>query len=123
MTTHSYCQAKRGELERGMEGSICGGGSGSTSAGAGAGSDCAASQQHFALADTGGRDVGTRWREEKAAVSATAAQTAQLVRQQQAEQEQRLRDERAKKKVLWEEELQRELEYQKQQQAAGSSRQ
>ena len=32
--------------------------------------------------------------------------------------QERLREERAKKKVLWEEELQRELEFQKQQRAS-----
>ena len=46
-------------------------------------------------------------------MSATAAREAALVRQQETEQEYRLREERAKKKVLWEEELQRELEFQR----------
>ena len=51
-----------------------------------------------------------------------AKEEALAVRRHELEQEARLREERAKKKVLWEEELQRELEYQRQQKRDASRR-
>jgi hypothetical protein len=52
-------------------------------------------------------------RDEKPAVSALAVEEASYVAQQQHEQEERLMQERARKKIQWEQELQRELDYQK----------
>ena len=55
--------------------------------------------------------------EEKAAFTTSAAEEAASAQRQQTEQQTRLLQEKAKKKILWEEELQRELEYQRQQKA------
>ena len=69
-----------------------------------------------AAAAAGGATAAKR-RDEKLAVSTAAAEQAANVRQQQSEQEIRLQQERAKKKVLWEQELQKELEFQRSQKA------
>ena len=65
--------------------------------------------------------LGGRGVEEKAAASTLAIEEAQAERQLVAAQAERLAEERAKKKVLWEEELQRELEFQKQEKARRES--
>ena len=110
---HAYWQAKRSELEARLDQGLHGAANCASARPSGGALPPHVNDSHIG-------QVRISRREEKAAVSSTSAQQAQLLRQQHLDQEQRLREEKLRKKILWEEELQRELVYQQEQQARRS---